>query len=413
MSNTPHYRTAACPACTHHVAVDFFDGGEQPLATLGWPESSEEASAMHRHALDFVRCVDCGHVFNVGFDYAKVPYSRKPNLMFNAGKIWSGFLAETQQKIVAELPAQPTVVEVGYGDGGFLGALAALAPGGRYVGFDPHGANAPDGSIETRKELFEPSQHLQELAPDILISRHVLEHLHNPLGFLQEISFAATLLGRAPLAYFEVPCIDNALASRRTVDFYYEHSSQFTTRSFEAMLSRAGVEVLEIGHGYDGEVVFGLVRIGDIQSHHHLAQEAEIFHEATGTALATIGAELEALHASGRPIAVWGGTGKSAAFLCRYGMDSERFPIVVDSDPMKVDTHVPGTGQQIRYRDYLLEHPVDVLIIPPQWRAADIVSEMAECGIEVEQILIEHQGKLTDFLHGEHIYDRPDSTANR
>ena len=44
-------------------------------------------------------------------------------------------------------------------------------------------------------------------------------------------SGALHLLGIAPLAYFEVPCIDTAIASGRTVDFYYEHSSQFTTAS--------------------------------------------------------------------------------------------------------------------------------------------------------------------------------------
>ena len=407
----PSYRTAPCPACTHHVAVDFFEGGKQPLSTLGWPASADEARSMPRHALDFVRCVDCGHVFNISFDYSDVPYSRKPNRMFNSGKIWSGFIADTQERILQDLPDAPTVVEIGYGDGSFLDALSRIAEAGRFVGFDPHGATVPEGAIEGRKELFEPSVHLGDLCPDLLISRHVLEHLHNPLGFLQEMSFAAALEDMAPLAYFEVPCIDNAINAGRTVDFYYEHSSQFTTRSFTTMLSRAGVEIIEIGHGYDGEVVFGLVRFGNIESHQSIAGEAEAFRVTTNTARSTIGEQLEDLYASGRRVAIWGGIGKSAAFMCRYGVDSDRFPIVVDSDPTKADTCVPGTGQTIRFRDYLLEHPVEVLIIPPQWRAADILEEIRECGIEVGEILIEHQGNLVNFITGSHIYalERTDS----
>ena len=27
-----------CPACGHHVAVPFYDGGQQPLTTLAWPQ---------------------------------------------------------------------------------------------------------------------------------------------------------------------------------------------------------------------------------------------------------------------------------------------------------------------------------------------------------------------------------------
>ena len=29
-----------CPVCYHAVASPFFDGGNQPLATLGWPTTA-------------------------------------------------------------------------------------------------------------------------------------------------------------------------------------------------------------------------------------------------------------------------------------------------------------------------------------------------------------------------------------
>ena len=85
-------------------------------------------------------------------------------------------------------------------------------------------------------------------------------------------------------------------------------------------------------------------------------------------------------------VAIWGGTGKSAAFINRYGLDRLRFPIVVDSDFAKVGTFVPGTGQEIRSRDWLKENPGAVVIIPPQWRALDIVLEMERAGISFKQI---------------------------
>ena len=391
------FREETCPACGHHVAVPFFDGGLQPLATLAWPRSAVEADTLTRFQLDFVRCVGCGHVFNAGFDYGHVPYSSKPNLMFNRAANWSRFMERTKLELLAHLGERPVVIEIGHGDGSFLATLASHRPAGRFVGFDPHGAGQSYENVAFRRELFEPSQHLAEFRPDLLISRHVLEHLVNPLGFLQGISFAADRLDVAPLAYFEVPCIDSAIRSRRTADFYYEHSSQFTTNSFTRMLSRAAAEILHIGHGYGGEVVFSFVRLGPSSSVKQYVSDSEVFFAEAELGREAISKQLSELYDSHRRVAIWGGTGKSAAFMCRYGVDAKRFPLVVDSDQAKVGTFAPGTGQEIRFRDWLLTHPVDVVIIPPQWRAADIVIEMKNVGIVVSKVLVEHRGRLIEF----------------
>jgi hypothetical protein len=395
---------ANCPACGHHVAVPFFDGGRQPLATLAWPSTAASARSQPRLPLDFVMCVECGHVFNRSFDYAAVPYSEKPNLMFNSGAAWSGFLLGVRDTIRSGLSARPVVVEIGHGDGSFLAALAHDRPDGRFVGFDPNGAASGRGNLEFRRELFAPAHHLAELRPDLIISRHVLEHLVNPVGFIQGISFAASMLGLAPRMYMEVPCIDAAIAGGRSVDFYYEHGSQFTTTSFQRMLTRATASILEIGHGYGGEVVFGFAELGAPGHTVSQARVATSFRDAAAAAVTTIRDQLAALHAAGKRVAIWGGTGKSAAFMCRFGVDAERFPLVVDSDPAKVGTFVPGTGQEIRFRDWLLAHPVEVIVIPPQWRAADIMAEMAAIGIAADQVLIEHSGRLVDFQRDEHPY---------
>jgi hypothetical protein len=397
------------------VAARFYDGGREPLATLAWPRSAAEASAMPRLPLDFVRCVDCGHVFNAAFDYTAVPYSDKPNLMFNRGVIWAEHIEHVQDELAGVVGANSMVVEIGYGDGSFLTTLAHRCGGGRYVGFDPNGApGGVEGGVCFRRDLFNPERHLSELRPHLIISRHVLEHLTNPLAFLQGINFAAAAAGLRPRMYFEVPCIDRAIASARTVDFYYEHNSHFTSTSFRRMLDRSGAEIERVEHGYGGEVICGLLRAGGCAAQLSVAREAQAFCYAAESALSAISLQLISLHISGQTVAIWGGTGKSAAFINRYGLDALRFPVVVDSDATKAGTFVPGTGQQIRTRDWLLEHPVDVMIVPPQWRAADIVQEMGTAGIRCQTVLIEHGGKLVDYLNAEHPYrtcNRPGSVT--
>jgi SAM-dependent methyltransferase len=407
MTESLGLRDAQCPACGDHVAVALFDGGRRPLATLAWPQSRQEARDLPTHPLDFVCCIGCGHVFNAAFDYRDIPYSEKPNLMFNTGSGWAEFIASLRATILGRLPERPVVVEVGCGDGSFLRELAAARPHGRFVGFDPHGLRHDVSGIEFRAELFDAATHLSTLRPDLIISRHVLEHLRNPLGFIQRISAAAAFNALAVSAYFEVPCIDVALATCRTVDFYYEHSSQFTSRSFRQMLVRSGAEILDVARGYSGEVIYGYVRLGQSLRAREIADHASAFRAASDRAVRDISQQLTALHRSGTSVAIWGGTGKAASFMSHYGVDAERFPTVVDSDRAKVGSFVPGTGQEIRFRDWLLDHPVEIVIIPAQWRARDIVSEMAGAAIAPAGVLIEHRGRLVDYHRDDHPYRSP------
>jgi protein O-GlcNAc transferase len=327
--------------------------------------------------------------------------------MFNRAPIWGEHLRHVRDVILAHLPEQPVVVEIGCGEGHLLRALAEARPAGRYIGFDPNASvDTGNGRVEARKELFDPAIHLEECKPHMVVSRHVLEHLMNPLAFLQRLSFAADWVGMRIQLFIEVPCIDRVFESGRIADFYYEHNSHFTTASFSRLLENCTAKVELIEHGYNGEVIQGLATLGEagIKPAVATAKRALQFSDDAKHAKTTIAAQLAELHASGKRVAIWGGTGKSAAFINYYGADAGRFPLVVDSDRDKAGTFVPGMGQEILFRDALAATPADVIIIPTQWRAQDIVAEMGRCGISAKTILIEHRGALINYHSDEHPY---------
>ena len=98
----------------------------------------------------------------------------------------------------------------------------------------------------------------------------------------------------------------------------------------------------------------------------------------------SIAGELAAWLATGLRIAIWGSADESAAFLETHGLDAHRF-------------QVPGAGQVIRSPDWLLDNPVDILLILCPWQAAAIVRQIDAARIPYEGILIPQEGHLADF----------------
>jgi hypothetical protein len=313
-------------------------------------------------------------------------------------------LAESCELLVKRMPPEPTLVEIGCGEGRFLRSLAQACGGrGRILGFDPSTHPTTGQGFDFHARLFDPLEDMGRFAPDAVVIRHVLEHLTEPAALIEQLAWGAARVNHPVWLFAESPCIDRVFTTGRLADFFYEHVSHFTTDSFRTLMMRAG-DVFEFAHGYDTEVVYALVRLQPPTEALRRAEAAARFAEASVAARQTIRAQLDELAASGLAIAIWGGTGKGATFMHQFGVDRDRFPLVVDSDPEKAGTFVPGVGQPIQFRDVLKGADLDVLIIPTQWRAKDILAEMQQAGIEAPRILIEHGGRLVDFRRDPHPY---------
>ncbi len=365
---------------------------------------------MPRYPHDFVQCPKCTHVWNRSFTYDAIPYKNNPNRMFNRGSIWSGHLTQTRDLLLRNLPASPTVVEIGCGEGHFIRGVAAARSGGRYLGFDVNAAAEEGEGVAFHARLFDPLADVATFQPDALIIRHLLEHLERPADLLEQAAWAASKLDKPVWLFTESPCIDRVFETGRLADFFYEHVSHFTQRSYRALMERAGA-VEEMALGYDGEVIFALVRLDVPRPMLDVSRAATAFAHAANVSRSTIGSQLDALAVSGALIAVWGGSGKATAFINQFGADATRFPLVVDSDPDKHGTYVSGTGQKVEFRDILKGKDLDVVIIATQWRARDIVAEMAREGIKARRVLIEHGGRLVDFHRDPHPYAKTAADA--
>lgn len=384
--------------------TDFFDGGAKPLATLGWPSTYHAAINMEKYSLDYKQCLRCSHIWNCRFDYEVIPYTDNPNRMFNDGGLWQEYIKKMLDRLSAILPPDPIVIDVGCGEGHFVRDLAEkMKSSGRFLGFDPNTSAENGSGIEFIPEYFKADLDINRYQPDLIIMRHVLEHLENPAEFIEHLSLAS-IDSQKPIYFFaETPCVDLALNTGRVVDFFYEHPSQFTKNSFTKLMQLGG-DIKWINKDYGGEVVNGLVKLSIEKKIYDQLTASKQFSKQAVNSKESVTKELRDLSSTGLRVAIWGGTGKAATFIQHYELDSNQFPFVVDSDHGKVGSFVPGTGQKISHSSELETNPADVIIIPTQWRATDIYNEIKSRYISYSKILIEFEGRLVDYELAKHPY---------
>jgi hypothetical protein len=95
-----------------------------------------------------------------------------------------------------------------------------------------------------------------------------------------------------------------------------------------------------------------------------------------------IARELRAWHTTGLRIAIWG---EAAGFLQAHGVGDLRFPVI-------------GSPA------WLMENPVDIILIPCRSQANEIVREIDKARIPYEGILIPDEGRLVDFHAAEMLF---------
>jgi 2-polyprenyl-3-methyl-5-hydroxy-6-metoxy-1,4-benzoquinol methylase len=136
-------------------------------------------------------CLDetTGFIYNCAFDPDKVDYSGE----YNNNQIYSPYFfnyinKQIQYLIEKYIPWDSTIVEVGCGKGYYIKKMAMTLGTCKAYGFDTSYVQDDDiqaYNVRFFKEYYD--EKYSDLHPDIVICRHVIEHIHNPLEFLKGI----------------------------------------------------------------------------------------------------------------------------------------------------------------------------------------------------------------------------------
>jgi SAM-dependent methyltransferase len=219
------------------------------------------------------------------------------------------------------------LVEVGCGKGTFLEML--LARHMDVVGCDP--TYEGDNPLVQREYFTEALG----IKGDGLILRHVLEHIPDPVMFLQRLAAAN---GHRGLIYIEVPCFDWICKQRAWFDVFYEHVNYFRLTDFDRVFDR----VLYSARAFGGQYLTVIADLETLRVPVRDSGDPVSFPADFTSRLAAESAADEG------PVIVWGGASKGVIFSLlreRAGRPVDR---VIDINPAKQGWYLPATGLRVQ-----------------------------------------------------------------
>ena len=314
----------------------------------------EEARAQPRGTLDLHFCPDCRHFFNAAFDAGLVSYDRGYENSLHFSPTFTFFAAQLAKKLVGRLGGKRSqVVDVGCGQGDFLRLVCSLGDVEGH-GFDPSFDATRSGYSDQANVAFHAipfsTAKVAGLEPQLIICRHVLEHIAHPIVFLREI-VCALRRASGPCLYLEVP---NALYTVRDMgiwDLIYEHCQFYTPVSFARLAARSGVTAAVVYESFGGQYLSldGGSHVErspeEADERDEIEQLADAFDRRRTTLFAYWQSRLDELAEKG-PLVVWGAGSKGVSFV-NFLAAEDRVCAFVDVNPYKQGRYVAGTGHQI------------------------------------------------------------------
>lgn len=289
-------------------------------------DSSLEARNCPKGDMRLVEDMATGLVYNAAFRPELMVYDKRYQNEQAISPLFQQHL-DTVASIIDQRMGKERIVEVGCGKGHFLETL--LAKGFDVTGFDP---TYEGGNPRVKRQYFAPGT--IEKANGLIL-RHVLEHIQNPVGFLEQLKVANGGNGKI---YIEVPCFDWICEHKAWFDIFYEHVNYFRLNDFKRIFG----EVLESGRIFGGQYLYVIAELATLKTPVIDANDRVNFPPEFATNIT------EQNKTEQNRTAIWGGASKGVIFALLKERSGYPVKTVIDINPAKQGKFLPGTGLPVK-----------------------------------------------------------------
>jgi SAM-dependent methyltransferase len=351
----------------------------------------QSALEVNRGDLILAYCKKCGFVFNQAYNPSKLSYGCEYDNTQTCSHLFDSYLSNLSDYLIKEKGVrQSRIIEVGCGKGQFLKRLVGFEDAGNTgYGFDPSYIGPEtelDGRITFKKSFY--NAECANIPADMVVCRHVIEHVSDPMTLLNAIKGALKFSPKAKV-FFETPCLEWILQNQVIWDFFYEHCSYFNIDSLIAAFEISGFHIEKVQHAFGGQYLWLEASVSNLNEGNNylfqnrsesIAELARKFAESELYALNSFEGKIKDLSTKGG-IALWGAGAKGVTFANLVDSDGSLINCIIDINPKKQGKYVPGTGHPIvSYKEIRNYDIRNIILMNPNYRQ-EILMLLSDSGI--------------------------------
>jgi SAM-dependent methyltransferase len=359
-----------CPVCRSQDTFVFLKRDRIPIVqNVIFPDRGSAVS-VPRGDLHLSCCRSCGFIFNRAFDKKQTIYGNAYDNRQHFSEYFTDYMKEISECLIHKKGViHSRIVEVGCGDGTFLRLLLSDEQNGNTgIGFDPS-YRGPESDCGGRARFVVDyyDQRYAGHGADVVISRHVIEHIIDPMDFLMNIRSSLDKQGDATI-FLETPDVRWILENNTFWDFCYEHCSYFSPGSLSAALRIAGFEPVELIATFRGQYMLSVAKpTGDgfgAQVWSEPDEVPELAEEYARHEQDFVQKSRSLLRNASRTstVSLWGAGAKGVMYANMIDPDAEFISSIVDVNPDKQGGFIPGSGHMVISPDQLAQNGLIIIM---------------------------------------------------
>lgn len=362
-----------------------------PANSVLLARSRAEARRFPSGTVQLAFCPETGFLTNQAFAADRVHYNEEYEATQGFSDTFSAFHRRLADDLIERYDLhEKTILEIGCGKGEFLTLLCDRGDN-EGIGFDP--AYRPERNTHPAAEriTFVQDFYSEDYAhcdADFVCCKMTLEHIPDVADF---VGMVRRTIGddRDTVVFFQVPETRRVLREVAFWDVYHEHCSYFSAGSLARLFRSQGFDVQSLWTDYDDQYLMIEARprtgpagppLPEEESPREMATDVTRFAEQVSGRIEGWRRLLADCHRQGRRVALWGGGSKAVAFLTTLDLEDE-VSAVIDINPHKQGTYLPGTGHEISAPQALVSDPPDIVLVMNPIYHDEIQSDLRSMGL--------------------------------